>query len=402
MFGWLRKKQKIKDKEYIKRYFKPIRIRKDKETLIYLEWPFGNYVFEEMEARLFETGFKMAKFSLFEALGVKDRDELKVIYENNRERFYIDLAEYVKKFESAACFLVTHDWFCLHRNAVKIFRYLKVPVYCVLHEGVFQSLDKYYDGKIPIADKTLVWGLLHRDIFVARGLKPKQIAEVGSITLNKYKSFKPELGFEAFFDRLKLDKNKKTVVYCCQLCDNQWGDQEACLQVQQQQIEDIICICRKYGYNCIIRNSPAVPDKVIPREFRNKFIGIEDIAFDGEDTKNVNVSEYAVKSGDAVYYSNLLIGMNTTMQLEASILNRPAVVVKYFPFEAKWHDELGLPAALDKAQLEDLIVKNIDKKESLISADKMQPFCNNYGFSRDLSFDPVKNIFSFIEKELRR
>jgi SAM-dependent methyltransferase len=107
-------------------------------------------------------------------------------------------------------------------------------------------------------------------------------------------------------------------------------------------------------------------------------------------------SSYKVKAEDSLYYSDLVTGLNTTMQLEASLLNKPAIIVRYFDFNPKWHEEKGLPIASDYLELEELIIKYINSQHNLISLNKKSELYKNYGYSNDIEYSPIKNI----EKEL--
>lgn len=359
---------------------------------LYFDWPFGGYIFEEMLNNKNEK-INLIKFSLFEIFGINNRDKLIEYFFKNKEYFIKKLFIYLKENNKIKALLITHDWLAFHQEIINLFKKLNIPVIAILHEGVFQNKNLYYESKKPICDKILVWGELHKSIFIERGYPESNIEIVGSIKLNKYKFYKPSIAKNEFMGKMNLDKNKKTILYCCQFCDMQWGDQDNCLQKQLEQINDIIKIANN-KYNVIIRNSPANPNKVIPQQFFNLYNNKNNVIIDGIDINSVNKSTYKTKAEDNLYYSDLIIGMNTTMQLEASLLNKPSFIIKYFDFYPQWNIELGLPIANNYQELENLINQNINNNFSLINNDKKEKFYINYGYNEDINYSPIKNIYN--------
>jgi len=364
-------------------------ISNNKINYLYLDWDFGKYVFEEMLKEKY-SNINLIEFSLFKVLNIKNRIDFWNLWEEDKILFKKNIEKTFKK-KRISGFLVTQDWAPAFSDLIDIFKEINIPTICIIHEGVFQNENIYYNSTKPVSAKVLTWGEQTKNIFIKRGYPSKDIHCVGSIKLNSYKTFKPTISKEKFFQKLKLDSNKKTIMYCCQLCDFQWGNQQFALNKQMDVINDLIYIAKEDNYNLIIRNAPANPKLILPNEFIEKYIN-DNICFDGNDIDNSLKSTYLINSKDSIYYANLIIGMNTTMQLEASVLNKPSIVVKYFDFDDKWHRELGLPVCKDKFELKNCIRKFIKCKKSLIADDSIKEFYNNYGYYPDKTYNPIKNI----------
>ena len=362
----------------------------DKKNFLYFDWFFGGYVFDEMKVANYEN-INLIRFSLFDIFNITTRARL-----INYIEYYEDKIN--KLFQKEFCnmnidgLLVTHDWLKMQQKIINIFQSMNIKVVNILHEGVFQNEKLYYDSKSPVSDLVLTWGEMQKRIFSERGFSEEKIIPIGSIKLNSYKNFVPSITRDEFFKLLNLSSHKKTILYCCQLCDNQWIDQNLALENQRRMITDLVSIAKEHDYNLIIRNAPAMPEKIIPISFTEQYENDSNVVFEGRDEARINKSTYLTKPSDNIYYSDLVIGMNTTMQVEASLLNKPVLIAKYFEFDTKWNRELGLPVAENKDSLENLINRYIDYTENLIDSKKKEQFYSDYGYKEDLNYLPLKNI----------
>ena len=371
-------------------------IQPDKKNFLYLEYPFGNYVYDEL-AKYHFNNINIINFSLFKLFNVENRSKLTHLYlEQSKE-----IKKIIKKHfynQPVNGLIVTLDWKNLQREVISHFKAINIPSVCIIHEGVFQDRDEFYLGEIPVSDITFVWGNLLRDIFLERGYSNERLKIIGSIKLNSYKYFRPKLSKNDFFKTLNLDPGKKTMLYCCQLCDMQWGDQDYALKMQENIIRSLAKIAEENDINLIIRNAPASPNLILKDEFAADIESSNLCAIDGKDINNQRRSVYTTEPGDCIYYSDIIIGLNTTMQLEASVLNKPAIVAALFDFDPKWHKELGLPICHDYNELKKCILENINKNCSLIDKDKKIDFYKDYGYSDDLNYNPL----AMLEKELNK
>lgn len=362
----------------------------NKQNYLYLDWHFGKYVFDEMLNANYQQ-INLIKFSLSNLFGFSTRFELWDWWEYNRTYIRKKLTKSLKN-QNIKALLLTLDWAYKFNDIIDIFKKINIPAYCIIHEGVFQNEHIYYDSKKPISDKVLTWGELTKQIFMQRGYPEKEIYTVGSIKLNSYKHFKPKLTRSDFFTITNLDDTKKTILYCCQLCDAQWGNQNYALTKQREVISDLINIAELNNYNLIVRNAPADPSQILPPDFVKQYDKLQNVFIDGKDIDYSLKSFYKTKPDDSIFYSDIVIGMNTTMQLEASVANKPAVVVKYFDFIDKWHKELGLPLCINKNELERAINQYIGCNKNLIAENAKENFYKNYGYFPDMEFNPLKNI----------
>ena len=360
----------------------------------YFDWPFGDYIFKALnEYNSKEVQF--IKFSLFDMLKIQNRFAMWEYFYKNKPYCEEMICEFIETTKPEAL-IVNFDWLKLCTDVIRVFHLMEIPVILILHEGVFQDEDIWYDRKIPIADKALVWGELHKRIFEKRGYPSENISVVGSVKLNQYKNFTPSISREDFFRKTGLNANQRTILYCCQLCDQQWGEQSFALKKQLEQITDIAKAAENNNWNFIVRNTTSRPCEVLPPEFVETFKGNKNIFIDGEDVDSTFKSTYRINAEDTIWYSDLIIGMDTTMQLEASLLNKPAAVIKYFDFDPKWHRELGLPVAKNYSELVSLIETTINLECDLISDDKKDYFCKEYGYNNDSNYSPMVNIEKFL------
>ncbi len=383
-----RKSPKIKYSKFeIKNILK--QICENKKNYLYLDWYFGKYVLDSITKADYKS-INLIKFSLFDIFNCKNRFELWELM--NKDKSCIE--KLVKNFKNKKIdgFIVTLDWNEHHQRIINAFKQAGIPTVCIVHEAVFQDENLYYGSKKPISDLVLTWGDMTKNIFEKRGLEKEKIKIVGSIKLTNYKNYKPIIDKKQFIDKLNLDINKKTILYCCQLCDIQWGDQDFALEKQRNIIVDLIDIAEKNDYNLIIRNAPAHPEKILPTEFRNNYKNKSNIAFDGLDIDGTYKSQYVTKAEDSVFFSDIVLGMNTTMQVEATIINKPALIIKYFDFNTKWNTELGLPVCHNKNELEKSLTEYINSKSNLADSNLYLNFCKNYGFSNVANPDPLKEI----------
>ena len=367
------------------------KIKKDRKNFLFLYWPFGNYVYEELEKS--SKNINIIQLSLFKLFNVKDRIELGNLFTDFCLTYFKTLEKIINenfKNEYINGVLVTSDWQGTLRQIVSCFKYADIPVLCVVHEGVFQDRKQFYAGKKPIADYIYVWGELLKSVFIERGYDKNHIHVIGSIKLNNYKKFCPKITREEFFKKLKLDSNKKTILYCCQLCDIQWGEQGYALAQQENIIKSLIKIVEECNYNLIVRNGPAFPRTILSDSIVETIKSSNNCIVDGENANNTT-TKYITEPGDSIYYSDIIVGMNTTMQLEASLLNKPAIVAGFFDFNTKWHDELGLPLCKNYNELKECILKHINSK-SLIEKNRKPLMYKNYGYSEDKNYLPIRNL----------
>lgn len=382
--------------QIISKICKNKKIKKKSDIFLYFDWPFGSYIFDELLKE--KTNLQLDKFSLFEIFDVHDRRDLMVLYEQDLQTYCQTICNFIVEHypDGIQGFLITHDWLPAHQVVVKIFQKLGVQTVLITHEGVFQNRNLFYDSKAPICDIALVWGRLHKEIFIERGYSSEKIFEVGSIKLNKMKNFSFNVDKDKFFSITNLHADKKTILYCCQLCDLQWGCQENALNHQKKQIEDIVMLCNENEYNCIIRNSPALPMRVLPDDFVSYLSKYDNVFIDGYDLDNTAKSQYKVSIEDSLFYSDLVIGMNTTVQLEAVLIHKPAIIMQYFDFDAVWGRVLGLPIAKSKKDLALLVQHLINVDRFNIDQDLREHFEISYGYSDNPDFSPIDNIYNIL------
>lgn len=241
--------------------------------------------------------------------------------------------------ESGACgLIVTLDWSPVMRLLVEEARKLGLPTAMLLHEGIFFEQDLYYGGAgvVPVVDRALVWGELHRDLFVSRGYPPERIAVVGSAKLSAAAAIRPRFAASQWRARLGLDPERPVVLFALQPLDNVAG-REAARAAQRRAILDA-ARATAGRVSLVLRPPPADLPELLPEGARTGRLGPHARVVDpGPEPERA--------PGETLAQSAAVLSMGSTMLIEAVALGRAALTLAYDGQKNGMFDALDLPRA---------------------------------------------------------
>lgn len=246
-----------------------------------------------------------------------------------------------------AGFLFTFDWHPVMRGLAEVCRELGISRLLIPHESVFADRERYYryaPGQIgrPSCDRVLCWGELQRELFVQRGYPVERTVLVGAPKLDRYYAYRPALTRDAFFDRLRLDPRKQTLLFVAQALDMAGGRRQA-RRAQERAIADALAFARAHDANFLLRSPPS-SDRVLS--------GSSGLAgqLAGRDVAHDTGPTYLAGPEDSLYHADLVISLNSTMLFEAALLGVPSLAATYFDFDCLW-TPTGMPRASNRDEL---------------------------------------------------
>ncbi len=248
---------------------------------------------------------------------------------------------------SLAGVIVTFDWAPVMRIIVSVCRELGIPTILIPHESVFVDREKYYwdptgNASTPICDVTLGWGGLQKDIFTERGYPEAQFNAVGAPKFDSYFHYAPMLSRQQFCTLFGLNPDRKIILFASQPLDSQLDTTEARTS-QRAAISDLHAYCQKSDAQLIVRLPPS-KDDILGPVLRDALLQSPHSAVD-------DATCYMVGPEEALFHSDVVTSINSTMLFEGLLLGRCALSLKYVEFDQIW-ERAGIPAArsLDKAR----------------------------------------------------
>ncbi|MBK9080686.1 MAG: hypothetical protein IPL88_00745 [Rhizobiales bacterium] len=254
------------------------------------------------------------------------------------------LAAAMAREGAASGLLVSFDWSPVMRMLVAEARALGLPTAMLLHEGVFFDEALYYGGAgvAPVADRALVWGGLHRDLFAARGFPADRIAVVGSAKLSAAAAARPSLDAREWRARLDLDADRPVALFALQPLDNV-ADPETARATQRRAVADAARATAGRA-SLVLRPPPADLPGLLPDGARAGALGPHvRVVAPGPEPERA--------PGESVAQCALALSMGSTMLIEAAAMGRAALVVAYDARANGVFDALDLPRARDGAEL---------------------------------------------------
>lgn len=242
--------------------------------------------------------------------------------------------------------IFTFDWASVARIAANLCEELSIPRILIPHESVFADRDKYYRDSIsganlPIADIVMGWGEMQRNIFTERGYPDARFISTGAPKFDGCKDYTPNLTRAEHHRLFGLDPERETILFCAQPLDSQFSTQQA-RESQRAIIGDLLDVCEERGAQLIVRMPPS-KDAILNKALRDR---IEPSSFAAIDEATC----YLVPPKEAIYHSDLVTSVNSTMLFEAWLMGRRALSTKYVKFEQIWQ-KVGIPAATKREAL---------------------------------------------------
>jgi acetyltransferase-like isoleucine patch superfamily enzyme len=246
--------------------------------------------------------------------------------------------------------LLTLDWCDGIRQAATILREMGIPTMLVPHESVFAQEAFYYrDPRTgidkPMADHLFVWGQLQAEVFKKRGFPADKITVTGSPKLDAIRHYQSPLSREQHYQRYGLQEDKPVLLFVTQALDGQF-DTPTALSRQSVAIQDCLAFCHAHDWNMVVRMPPARGFEILDLALYGELLKASCAVTDG-----VHGSHYVATPEDAMFHANVVVSINSTMLLEASLMDRPAISLGYVPSNQLWHKQAGLPLANHRDEL---------------------------------------------------
>lgn len=334
-----------------------------KKNIIYVPWLKNSLsLIETLEER---TDLNFIPFNCYKDINNPNyRRQLLRKSRMNKKRIQNEI---IKKLEdnilNIDALLVTLDWTDALKNIVVACKKVGIPTFLVPHESVFANQNLFYKctvtgNNIPVTDYILCWGDLQFNLFKERGVLEKKMVKVGSPKFDTYKNYEPSLMKQEFYKQNSLDSEKKTILFATQPLDSQYDENRA-LNSQSDLAEDLLNICETNNWQLILRLPPSRGKEIIREETLEKLEKASFAAIEGEIYKEA-------KPSDAIYHSDFVISINSTMLFEAFLLNKPSISAAYAEFEIFW-DKAGIPVVYNKKELEKILKKYMNKLKHSVS-----------------------------------
>lgn len=326
----------------------------NKKFFVYLPWikGTGNYLVEKINN---SEKYKIVELSIFKNLDV-NRSKIISFVINNPEKYREQILRAILPIKNSISGLIlTHDWSCVMRQCAKIFNDLNLPTILVPHESNFADRNLYYKetnnlSSVPVCDLIYAWGDLQKNIFIERGYPENRIITTGAPKFDRYFNFTPTCSRKDYFNHFKLDPKKKTILFAMQPLDSQFETNNA-RKIQNDIISDIDIICQKHDLQFIVRMPPSGSNLLskVNKESKN-------ICIDGNEKMN-----YFALPEDAIFHSDIICSINSTMLLEGLVMNKPSISTKYFDFD-QILEKSGILIARDKNELTKEITNIVNNK----------------------------------------
>ncbi|MGR5347215.1 hypothetical protein [Vibrio mediterranei] len=267
---------------------------------------------------------------------------------------------------------VSMDWNLSMRVLVSVARELHIPVTLIPHEAVFACRDRYYkDIKFgadhPIADRILVWGQLQKNIFMERGYPEERIFVTGAPKFDTHHDYIPEFTRDMFCRLHGLNTNLPIFLFSAQPLDSQFNKAIA-QQSQNDAISDLLDFCIEKNVQLIVRMPPS-DEQILSGPLLSKLNSTPLAAID-------QASLYMSSPEEAIYHSELVASVNSTMLFEAVLMDTEAVSTKYVEFDEIWHNA-GIPSASNAEDLHALCEKVV-ANEFVVDASGMAWASENF------------------------
>ena len=249
----------------------------------------------------------------------------------------------------------TFDWSATMRLIASVCEELNIPRILIPHESVFVDREKYYwditsKASVPSADLTLGWGGLQKEIFTERGYPAELFRSVGAPKFDTHTNYTPSLTRQQFCRLYGLDPAKTTILFASQPLDSQL-DKKTAQQSQQRAIQDLATVAKAKNLQLLVRLPPNKEDILGPAT-RKLLAESEHVALDEGHC-------YLVSPEEALYHSEVVTSINSTMLFEGLLMGRYALSIKYVEFDQIW-EKAGIPAAKNIIQIEEYLTQFIE------------------------------------------
>ncbi len=191
--------------------------------------------------------------------------------------------------------------------------------------------SKGYPGA-PV-DTCLVWGpVMHRDAVGMHDIQESAIEEIGCLRYDRLKDTLIE-SREAFFKRIGLDSNKKTIMYAGPLSADQYYEMLAAFEELNADGQDLQMIFRVYPHKDFMHGPYTKPLISYARSLEGVHVslGDPDYRIGRRDEAVPNIEQFEL--WHSLAYSDVVVNYFSTIALEASFFDKPVISLAYRPMK---------------------------------------------------------------------
>jgi len=302
-----------------------------KPIFLYIPWiaEHTNTLIDNIQS---EQDYTLAPLDFVTDLNTHRREVLRFARENPDTYRKMIVRRLIPLRPKLAGIIFTFDWAPVMRVIAHVCEELSIPRILIPHESVFVDKNKYYwDPKSfasqPLADVILGWGDLQKSIFAERGYPESRFLSVGAPKFDKYTDYLPNLSRSQYFRLFGLLPGQKTVLFASQPLDSQLNMKIA-RESQRKAIGDLLSACESLGFQLIVRLPPS-KDNILGGELAKRLVLSDCAAID-------DALCYLVPPEEAIYHSDVVASVNSTMMFEGFLMGKMPLSTKYVDFDQLW------------------------------------------------------------------
>ncbi|WP_083941872.1 hypothetical protein [Salinicola socius] len=327
-----------KSERFIPDWYRPeagyelkLAMESSKPIFLYIPWiaEHTNTLIDNIQS---EEDYTLAPLDFVADLNTHRREVLRFARENPDTYRKMIVRRLIPLRPKLAGIIFTFDWAPVMRVIAHVCEELSIPRILIPHESVFVDKTKYYwDPKSyasqPLADVILGWGDLQKSIFVERGYPASRFFSVGAPKFDKYTEYLPNLSRPQYFRLFGLSPAQKTVLFASQPLDSQLNMRVA-RESQRKAIGDLLTACESLEYQLIVRLPPS-KDNILGAGLEKRLVLSSYAAID-------DALCYLVPPEEAIYHSDVVASVNSTMMFEGFLMGKMPLSTKYVDFDQIW------------------------------------------------------------------
>lgn len=295
-----------------------------------------------------EDDYTLAPLDFVTDLNIHRREVLRFARENPDTYRKMIVRRLIPLRPHLAGIIFTFDWAPVMRVIAHVCEELSIPRVLIPHESVFVDKNKYYwDPKSfasqPLADVILGWGDLQKSIFSERGYPESRFISVGAPKFDKYTGYLPNLSRPQYFRLFGLLPGRPTVLFASQPLDSQL-DMKVARESQRKAIGDLLMACESLEFQLIVRLPPS-KDNILGAALEKRLVLSASAAID-------DALCYLVPPEEAIYHSDVVASVNSTMMFEGFLMGKMPLSTKYVEFDQIW-EPCRFPVAKNLTGIQD-------------------------------------------------
>jgi hypothetical protein len=224
---------------------------------------------------------------------------------------YVEVMKFMINHEKVNIVVSWNDVLKFEKTVALVCRDLKIPTIVIQH-----GVTGHHIGYVPVtSDKMAVWGDIAKNWFINYGVDPDKLVITGNPRFDSLSQKQVDGKKYAVYHDLKLDSNKGFFVYATQPISAGFISRET-EKVNELAFRALLKAMEEFpNKQLVIKLHPIDDGKLIRR-----IVGEQKAKMDIAVTKNVNLY-------NLLRLTDLLIAIDSTVALEAMLLNKPVVLI---------------------------------------------------------------------------